>query len=80
MWKYIVIAWNWVKTHKFETAVFLLILTAAFFCFLAGKLVMNEVHYLSGFGAIAGGMSLTFNACWFLAEAIKDFTDGKDNG
>ena len=80
MWNYIVIAWNWVKAHKFETAVFLLILTAAFFCFLAGKLVMNDVHYLSGFGAIAGGMSLIFCAVCVLIVAIKDFSNGEDNG
>lgn len=76
MWKYIVNAWNWVKAHKFETIVFLIMLTLSFFSFLAGNLVMKDVHYLSGFGAIFGGMSLSFNAFWFLAEAIKDFTDG----
>jgi hypothetical protein len=80
MWKYIVIAWNWVKTHKFETGVFLAILASAFFCFMAGKLAMNDFHYLSGMGGVFGGISLCFNAFWFLAEAINEFTNGKDNG
>ena len=79
MWNYIVIAWNWVKSQKFETGVFLAILTAAFFCFMASKLVMSDFHYLSGMGATFGGISLCFNAFWFLAEAIKDFKDENDN-
>lgn len=80
MWDKIKKIWGWIITHKTETALFLLLLAIAMFCFLGGEELCKQRYVFCGISALIGGLSLALHAMEFIVEMVgKALSDDNDD-
>ena len=67
--------WNWIKSHKIETGVFLFMLLGVSLAFFGYLQLCKIQKYCLAIGCMSGAISLFVHSIEFLGQAIDESKD-----